>query len=147
MIYAHPFHDMGDIALESALRALQDMVSKIDGRTDLNERQQRRLGVFKTLIERYTQVLPMLQRWTAGANMLTKNVATFDEDAAAAIQLIVGTEFDPSVEQSTAHLLTEVAEAISELKTSNSPNRMPGLAVLIPAYTIFYHIHHEFNYF
>lgn len=147
MIYAHPQYEFGVAALEVALDGMGKMIAQIAGRSDLSETQVRRLKVFQQLVHIFEQVLPHYKEWVASSNLYDNEELRYDERAYNRILEIVGDEMDPSVEGSTTYMMVEFAMAIRELdQKTSSPSRIPGLAVMLPAYTIFHHIHNEFDY-
>jgi len=147
MIYAHPQYEFGVIALELALDGMRKMIAQFDGQPDLSEGQVHRLKVFKGLVDRYQQVLPHFRTWVAKSNMYDNERLTYDDVAYDNIFALLADDFDPSLDGSTSAMMTEFACAIRELDQKiTSPSRLSGLSVMLPAYTIFHHIHHEFYY-
>lgn len=122
------------------------MIAQIDGRPDLSEGQVHRLKIFKALVARYQQVFPHFRRYVASSNVYDNAVLKYDEHAYDSIQEILGDTFEPYIDGSTTSMMVELACAIRELDQKiTSPSRQSGLSVMLPAYTIFHHIHTQFN--
>lgn len=145
MIYAHPQYEFGVIALEVALDGMGKMIAQIEGREGISNTQKHRLQIFQKLVHRYSQVLPHFKDWVAVSNMYDNYPLTFDERAFDHIFDILNDDFDSSVEGSTTNMMVEFADVIHEIDQKDTPTRLQVLAIMLPAYSIFHHIHHEFT--
>lgn len=144
--YPHPHTEFGALSLDMALHGLSEMVATAEKIPGISDVQQQRLDVFRNLVYLFKQVQPHYKDWVDSVSMLDKNSAIPNERSYDRIIEIMSDDFEPEKHGSLSWLMAEFALIIQEKMTQSPAAQRQALPIMLPAYSIFHHIHNEFTY-